>query len=893
MITAPIEAFLGKDACAGGPFALLGLRPEDANEDSIVAALEHRLAQVNAHTQCDTPQADEVRLALHASAAQLLDGAVRAHVLARVDSVALRSQREGDGGQMSVESSRRLRVMLERDAVRSIALHGGWNQSALEHLALVAHARGIPSDRVAATIRSLTFARRARPSRPSDSDATGSGDSRGAAEQGSRWGWLDAPTAETRSAKKSLWVGLAAIAGGTLVVGALVAWILTGLGTDVPQSRETDVARDVAPVPTRERATPRAPAIDLEESAVVDPTLVLRELDASVSELGFDVDAAVARFERGVGGFALTWPRMTPAEREVAGGATVDFLYRLDEATAFALVQRLVAGTQPDALEHRAMVRQAGLSALMSAIGGEADLPARVRAAAGPSAMSVREGFSLWSRWAARRIIEVAPVDPDVWQAWVSVTLAMGDADEATLLVLDGLEGLLRGGPEPLPVRGMEESLAAMVSALRWLERGHARGRVLEWFTDRSLSSGDLGVLTRAIASQSSAPGIDATMVLAYDADWASRERLGRMYAAAWGLSEHVEAAEGHHAWRAAMELAMAASEGSDGSDVRLAAARAVRFSRLSLAASHIWRGRLEDARELILLAGSGGEDVGAAGRSTGDERVDAWGLDYLLAGRGIPVREHLLETLQGGGVIRDGLVAELVVREALFGLPDRQIRQLAERIVLSQQESLRVLEAVRDQLGQGDESMLRRRHIELVSGLLGLDPLAVEAGASHVLIRRALVARIAALQGAEEFAFAEELSDELARLGLERARGLGGVRERGERGAAASARLLGQGWEREAVRLGGRREAIESARMRRRAARSLEAGPAHVYLAEMRLAAQCMSLALAPEKPAQRSEIETTIGQQESERVIHHIELVERGMARLWRIRLSGEEAM
>lgn len=73
----PIPTFLGEQAGAGGPFALLGVEPGIADPAHIIAAVERQLRRVDEHPQASTPAGDEVRLALHAAAAQLMDPGVR------------------------------------------------------------------------------------------------------------------------------------------------------------------------------------------------------------------------------------------------------------------------------------------------------------------------------------------------------------------------------------------------------------------------------------------------------------------------------------------------------------------------------------------------------------------------------------------------------------------------------------------------------------------------------------------------------------------------------------------------------------------------------------------------------------------------------------------------
>jgi trimeric autotransporter adhesin len=78
-----IVKFLGPGAGVAGPFGLLGINPSDATPKRIEAALQRQLERVDEHAQAYSPEADEVRLALHTAAAQLLDPNVRKELIRR------------------------------------------------------------------------------------------------------------------------------------------------------------------------------------------------------------------------------------------------------------------------------------------------------------------------------------------------------------------------------------------------------------------------------------------------------------------------------------------------------------------------------------------------------------------------------------------------------------------------------------------------------------------------------------------------------------------------------------------------------------------------------------------------------------------------------------------
>jgi len=72
-----VVRFLGREAASGGPCALLGLPPDGFTDLDIVTARDKRMRLIDAHPQSQSAAADEVRLALHAATAQLLNPAVQ------------------------------------------------------------------------------------------------------------------------------------------------------------------------------------------------------------------------------------------------------------------------------------------------------------------------------------------------------------------------------------------------------------------------------------------------------------------------------------------------------------------------------------------------------------------------------------------------------------------------------------------------------------------------------------------------------------------------------------------------------------------------------------------------------------------------------------------------
>jgi len=72
----PGETFLG-ESVVSDPFALLGLPRQPVDDQTVLAALGARMDGIAKHPRSQTLEANELRLALHAAAAQLLDAQVQ------------------------------------------------------------------------------------------------------------------------------------------------------------------------------------------------------------------------------------------------------------------------------------------------------------------------------------------------------------------------------------------------------------------------------------------------------------------------------------------------------------------------------------------------------------------------------------------------------------------------------------------------------------------------------------------------------------------------------------------------------------------------------------------------------------------------------------------------
>ena len=432
----PVIRFFGEEAATGNPLDLLDLSADALTDAGIVTALDRRLATLASHVECDTPEADEVRLAMHAAAAQLLDPHVRRHLAAR--------WRGGGGDRDSAPSPQHSaryhpdnadtdradvplmpsnpRIALEHDVVLAVALHGGWNEKALHHVVSLANARGMSSEDLGRAIAQLHASRRPMSRHTSPTRSSGPATSTNAKHlasytQHSR-PTTSQPTANTQPresnanfprtavgaqvdpAEKALrWTTLLTIGGTALI--AIVAFGLAIVLLTPPRPRPNPAptpdptATTVAPSPrpTIEPTTPDpAPRAPLNVSdGVFDVSEIVRRLGACAAAADLDPEAAIGEFAQLVEEISLNWQKLKPDQLTSVNHGVVEFIYRIAAGgTATAGITGVGGGDV--ALDIIAAERTLSLSAgsisaddvsatiwaagMLSRLGRERDLPA-------------------------------------------------------------------------------------------------------------------------------------------------------------------------------------------------------------------------------------------------------------------------------------------------------------------------------------------------------------------------------------------------------------------------------------------------------------------------------------------------------------------------------------
>lgn len=482
----PIERFLGSVEAAGGPFALLALPVEPLDDDAILNALDRQIDRVNAHVERDTPEADEVRLALHAAAAQLLDPVVRRHLLQRWSAtqpgssatpprlapstppsvIAAPAPRPASMAQAPVavtdyidaEHDRAIR-QLERDALLVLSSGRGFDARARARLLALAHAQGLTGQDVVAALSALgstarpiprdtqakpaitsTHARGSMPGHPPSTSSTWTPPTPGSARSSPAKPVDDHPAPPRQP---SPIVPLAAIGLGAIgLVGIVVLAIaLLVRGSSSPQASTpaqvvaTPTPAKVASAPPSAlptRSEPITPPKAADPPAAPDPNDLLaitRDLSKASQLLDVDAAAAVQLFESGVTRLSTSWPRLVPDQLIAAVDAVVEFIYKgaATEGVADRIGQLVLAPADrfsaPGSVDAASVVPAVWSAAMAARLSQERDLPASVLAQ-----LQARQPGSTWRTSSGREAFQSGMLAAmSAWPARFAMLTESGD----------------------------------------------------------------------------------------------------------------------------------------------------------------------------------------------------------------------------------------------------------------------------------------------------------------------------------------------------------------------------------------------------------------------------------------------------------------------------------
>lgn len=773
----PLERFLGLPPGENDPASLLGVPPEAQTEESIIAALRSRLAEIAAHPEADSPDADEVRMMLHAATANLLEPILRAGH-ARPDAP---PQDRPDA--------------LAGDVILTFGMHGGWNPDSRRRLSLLAQAKGVSPDQLLEAVRTVAMKPSPAPAPPVIGPTTPD-----RATQGDSY----APPSLDHGPTTRLVAGIlaACVVGiAVLSVGLLVVLVKpgTGAGDDrasvpgpPPQAMGTTPTVQPSPELFPRPAAPVATPDPTPPARIGDFEDVLRSVRACAEGIAVDADEACACFEDACARVGTLWTAAAPDAQVAALGVQLDFLYRfsLDPDRSARVVRAMTRGIErlaaTDTLSPEEIAPACWGAGALSRLLRETNLPPRVLDAVrsrhatafgsetAPGDASFQQGVVTALMRTALRLADApgqgaqdtARRAEAAWKAWCSAADAISGADAqlAHRLRVRALEQIMTLGPDAGANESAFHAVTQLTASLSWRTGDASRDALLRWLDSPAISSSDLAVLTSALHGRSSAPGVDYSMVLAPNANEGQRAELRSRFAQVWSIASGESRESLLERWRQAADALLAgAAGGASGAE---ALGRAVEFARLNEAATRLWAGDLAGVEPSLATVQTSKPWSSASGNTprpmfrtgVGGRAPSDWGVRYVAAGQHIPARRELLASFVGPP---SAMEAELLVQEATRGAPT-QVRNAARSIVQKFADEPAVINAM---LEAAPLIPTTRENAELVRIVADASVPSPRDPSFRVGVRKVLVERLLqALAGTGDLAYADESSDALVR---------------------------------------------------------------------------------------------------------------------------------
>lgn len=505
--SSPVTRFLGADAGRGGPFTLLGLKHDIDSDVEIHRARLRRLRQIDCHPQRSTPDADEVRLAIHSAATQLLDPTLREQLAIRWPEGTPVDVPKAWGASSAL---RRITPKLARRAMLIVGSSGGWNTTARRRLAHLAKMNRVSAIEMVQELGG----KRHQTQKSSPDDQSSLPELPEEPSGGSGWGFA--------------YLCVAMLACAT-TIGIFADVSRRGQQSSLPEVSTSDDA------PRTSFGGETNPFSAL-RTELRHYTAIAHELDRLVAQAKQNQSVAMDRFQVVYPEFVQDWRSFPRAALQRAGQNIVEFVLRLEEASVppeQVASYLSMAGVHPERVLIGAGIIDFVLSS--NALRPETRehlLEIRYRLCTTPTNQSQELG-ELIAQLAPMLATEVATDDPLWWDQWIQSVEHVTDpgAMRSTHILRGASPRLSEQTP---PSSDWRATASLIVQALEWRENSPERFWLIEQFSNERVTTPRLAMLTEALVTESAAQGVTQLMVLDRDANDPARERMLVRYREAW-----------------------------------------------------------------------------------------------------------------------------------------------------------------------------------------------------------------------------------------------------------------------------------------------------------------------------------------------------------------------
>ncbi len=931
-----MEKFVGDVKAAMGPFGLLGIDPSKCDEATIVASLQSRLARVAAHPQGQTPEADQVRVALHAASTELMNPAMRRRALEAIGVVSSGDTfnpldegqdsptRRGSGNvkpvvQVSVPDD--VDQALLRDTRILLSAFGGMTPEAHRRLTMLAHAKGVSPEQMQRVLACL------------GPEILGSGSANQFQDNRQEYGIQQSANQYGASQPqqplhdqvdpgylvldKLIKFGLVAVVSLAIVAGGVYMLVRNKPAPIVPPpvpvtngvaAENKDSTSLFATKPVTEKKAEAAPTANVEKSAAA-----LAELKKLAGTTGTDAKALLAKLDE----VGQSWFEFAPDQAASLQDAVIEGMYRLSATDASVLVDELVARAQwmkdSAAIPGESQVSDAVLACgLLTRLSKEESFPPNVRRGiesalsilfergtrpeertfqAGAQASLNVAADRLSNRWNDAKLEGRLPL---AWKRWAKTAIAAGGSSRHRVVLL-ALENLLTNAPDPTQQRNVFDAIGELGAALDIAGDPEVRTWVLRWLVAPAIDASHLFALTSRFADnpQRSA-GIDHTLVVPTSATERTRIELRERYAKVWGIGDLVESDKVREAWIEAAEKQLAVVIGTGGTPERIERLR--NWAKLNDAASSLWSGNQAEASAAIDLVAAVSVQSQAAPVPT-TYTIEYPSDDGMFAARYFSLApadrvKHINESLKGAEIgPRD---AAIVVTE-FIRTGTTNIRNALKELIRQHKHDKFLLRAMLDHSALFPRTREMSELIELVANCKLPAP---DEPVWRIEVRRAMVeVNLTQMASNKDYATLDLEAESLAlgywqRLGVQNTTPLTPDRV---------AFKLTERWNAQArvlIATGREPWTVDQLERRLSSRRAQARGIVQKFAAEQFGLAEFLAYTVCNESPAQSVEIKKAIDSAELEiagqgSVLAQIELLEKLTTRLWLIRFKQQEGV